>query len=189
MKSIFQGEIDVFCAPYAVLNVLRHLFGLRLLECREILHEALLHEAKDPQNWRAILEQRTDYTKLVSAMLERAQKKYPLRVITPFSRSAKPDAETVWNHMRDFLLDSEGDGAVLFLFIRHLTEDRSVEIRHWTSAHTLAKNTLPLFDSSRNEGALQEIEYAKLVSAYDELVLGKVCIIPHAVYCVQRIRL
>jgi len=189
MRSVFQGEIDIFCAPYAVLNVLRRLFGLRLLECREILHETLLHEAKDPQNWCAILEQRTDYFKLVSAMLVRAQQKYPLLITTPFSRSAKPDAETVWNHMRDFLLDAEGDGALLFLFIRHLTEDRSVEIRHWTSAHTLVNNAFILFDSSRNEGALQEVERAKLVSTYDELVLGKVCIIPYTVHCIQRIRL
>ena len=39
-SAFYQGQLDVFCAAYAVLNALRLLHGLRPLEARLLLHEA-----------------------------------------------------------------------------------------------------------------------------------------------------
>ena len=42
MNPAYQGQLDVFCAAYAVINAMRHINATRLLTCRAILHEALL---------------------------------------------------------------------------------------------------------------------------------------------------
>ena len=41
MNPAYQGQLDVFCAAYAVINAMRHINATRLLTCRAILHEAL----------------------------------------------------------------------------------------------------------------------------------------------------
>ena len=47
MNPAYQGQLDVFCAAYAVINAMRHINATRLLTCRAILHEALLDAARD----------------------------------------------------------------------------------------------------------------------------------------------
>ena len=61
MNPAYQGQLDVFCAAYAVINAMRHINATRLLTCRAILHEALLDAARDEESFCALLEQRTDY--------------------------------------------------------------------------------------------------------------------------------
>lgn len=57
MNPAYQGQVDVFCAAYAVINAMRHLHATRLLACRNILHEALIDAARDEGFFRALLEQ------------------------------------------------------------------------------------------------------------------------------------
>ena len=64
MNPAYQGQLDVFCAAYAVINAMRHMNATRLLTCRAILHEALLDAARDEESFCALLEQRTDYVDL-----------------------------------------------------------------------------------------------------------------------------
>ena len=74
MNPAYQGQLDVFCAAYAVINAMRHINATRLLTCRAILHEALLDAARDEESFCALLEQRTDYVDWVDAMLTRLEK-------------------------------------------------------------------------------------------------------------------
>ncbi len=185
-NALFQGEIDVFCALYAVLNVLRRLYGLGLLESRDLFHETLVYEAQDIFNWCAILEQKTDYLKLVEAMLQRARKKYPLNIHQPFARQKNVSATKIWDCIVQNAQESKAPTSLLFMFIRHLDVEKKLEIRHWTSAHILDKNKLVLFDSSRNKGALKVIEKDKIVPSYEELQLGKVWLVPYSLYCIQK---
>ena len=62
VKPFFQGKLDTFCAIYAVLNALRLTHGIRVLKARDILNETLLALAGAPEAFRAVLEQKTDYS-------------------------------------------------------------------------------------------------------------------------------
>ena len=84
MNPAYQGQLDVFCAAYAVINAMRHMNATRLLTCRAILHEALLDAARDEESFCALLEQRTDYVDWVDAMLSRLEKQGALLTARPF---------------------------------------------------------------------------------------------------------
>ena len=85
MNPAYQGQLDVFCAAYAVINAMRHINATRLLACRSILHEALLDAARDEESFRALLDQRTDYVDWVDSMLARLEKQGSLLTARPFS--------------------------------------------------------------------------------------------------------
>lgn len=189
MRSLYQGEIDVFCAPYAVLNALRHLYGIRPMACRSLLHETLMYEAQDLQNWKELLDQKTDYCELVDNMLLRIQLATPLLVDTPFAPEATPDVSTLWQYLQDFLSMPVDSRVIVFQFIRYFPEDRSVDIKHWSCACTIHKESLVLFDSSRNEGALGCIKRTQLIPLCGDIQPGTVSIVPYSIRCLQRIRL
>ena len=84
MNPAYQGQLDVFCAAYAVINAMRHINATRLLTCRAILHEALLDAARDEESFCALLDQRTDYVDWVDAMLSRLEKQGSLLTARPF---------------------------------------------------------------------------------------------------------
>ena len=88
MNPAYQGQLDVFCAAYAVINAMRHINATRLLTCRAILHEALLDAARDEESFCALLEQRTDYVDWVDAMLSRLEKQGSLLTARPFPTRA-----------------------------------------------------------------------------------------------------
>ena len=83
MNPAYQGQLDVFCAAYAVINAMRHINATRLLTCRAILHEALLDAARDEESFCALLDQRTDYVDWVDAMLSRLEKQGSLLTARP----------------------------------------------------------------------------------------------------------
>ncbi len=69
MQLFYQGQLDFFCAVYAVINALTAMYGLNLAQARSflasILNEASLHRPL----WQAMLENRTDFYWLVDYML------------------------------------------------------------------------------------------------------------------------
>ena len=94
MNPAYQGQLDVFCAAYAVINAMRHMNATRLLTCRAILHEALLDAARDEESFCALLEQRTDYVDWVDAMLSRLEKQGALLTARPFPTSSGTPSPT-----------------------------------------------------------------------------------------------
>ena len=159
MNPAYQGQLDVFCAAYAVINAMRHINATRLLTCRAILHEALLDAARDEESFCALLEQRTDYVDWVDAMLSRLEKQGSLLTARPFPTHfpgpSAPSPAVLWDAIADWLRRGERN-AVLLQFVRILYPTEAV-IRHWTCCNDVVGDTLMLFDSSIEPGALHQL--------------------------------
>ena len=154
MNPAYQGQLDVFCAAYAVINAMRHINATRLLTCRAILHEALLDAARNEESFCALLEQRTDYVDWVDAMLSRLEKQGSLLTACPFPTHfpgpSAPSPAVLWDAIADWLRRGERN-AVLLQFVRILYPTEAV-IRHWTCCNDVVGDTLMLFDSSIEPG-------------------------------------
>ena len=146
MNPAYQGQLDVFCAAYAVINAMRHINATRLLTCRAILHEALLDAARDEESFCALLEQRTDYVDWVDAMLTRLEKQGSLLTARPFPTHfpgpGAPSPAVLWDAIADWLRRGERN-AVLLQFVRILYPTEAV-IRHWTCCNDVVGDTLEL---------------------------------------------
>ena len=117
MNPAYQGQLDVFCAAYAVINAMRHINATRLLTCRAILHEALLDAARDEESFCALLEQRTDYVDWVDAMLTRLEKQGSLLTARPFPTHfpgpGAPSPAVLWDAIADWLRRGERNAVLL----------------------------------------------------------------------------
>jgi len=71
LKPYYQGQLDYFCAIYALINALRLTRGLQLHQGRDILGSALLELSARPLLWRSLLQNRTDSYWLVDYLLGR----------------------------------------------------------------------------------------------------------------------
>lgn len=133
MQRYYQGQLDFFCAIYAVINALTALYSLTLAQARVLLASMLSDVSKQPDIWRATLENKTDFHWLAEHMLLACGKgaSYPVKVFRPFSamrdipesaadlREAKPyadiglaedfqgsgpeRAEIIWSKLEDWL--------------------------------------------------------------------------------------
>ena len=132
MNPAYQGQLDVFCAAYAVINAMRHINATRLLTCRAILHEALLDAARDEESFCALLEQRTDYVDWVDAMLSRLEKQGALLTARPFPTHfpgpSAPSPAVLWDAIADWLRRGERN-AVLLQFVRILYPTEAVMLQ------------------------------------------------------------
>lgn len=97
MRPFHQGQLDFFCAAYAVINALDCLFGLPLSRAREMFASTLEDVAKLPDLWQTTLRNHTDFYWLPPYMLGRAREHHAFSVSRPFpdpSYSGTPcDAE------------------------------------------------------------------------------------------------
>ncbi len=181
MNPAYQGQLDVFCAAYAVINAMRHMHATRLLTCRALLHEALLDAAGDEDFFKAILDQRTDYADWVDAMLGRLEKQGSLLTARPFPTSFPgPDApspDALWEEIAAWLRKGERN-AVLLQFVRVLYPTDAV-IRHWTCCNDAVGDTLMLFDSSIEPGSLHQLDRKSLITDPALDGPGKVLIVPY----------
>ncbi len=81
-----QGQLDVFCAVYAVINALRAVHPLAMGQARRLFNEVLLDLARDAEGLRTVLYNATDHDALVRAVLDRASRDVvALRVTRPFA--------------------------------------------------------------------------------------------------------
>ena len=183
MNPAYQGQLDVFCAAYAVINAMRHINATRLLTCRAILHEALLDAARDEESFCALLEQRTDYVDWVDAMLSRLEKQGSLLTARPFPTHfpgpSAPSPAVLWDAIADWLRRGERN-AVLLQFVRILYPTEAV-IRHWTCCNDVVGDTLMLFDSSIEPGALHQLSRESLISDPADDGPGKILIVPYTI--------
>ena len=183
MKPVYQGQVDVFCAAYAVINAMRFMHETRLLACRELLHEALRDAVQDPEHFEAILQQQTDYVDWVDAMLRRLRIKGLLSVDIPFPCSypgpESVSAETIWTKLEQWL-ESDARRTAIFQFIRHIIPGKVI-IRHWTCARPICGTTMPLLDCSLEPGAVQRIERNSLITDEAQGVCNKILIVPYTI--------
>ena len=91
MRIFYQGQLDFFCAAYAVLNALALVNGLPLAKARNLFAATLTDISSDARLWQATLRNETDFYWLVNHMLAGVQKEFSLRVWRPFV----PESTTV----------------------------------------------------------------------------------------------
>lgn len=95
MRPYHQGQLDFFCAAYAVINALDRLFGLPLARARDLFATTVEEISAVPGLWQATLRNHTDFYWLPPYMLARARTLYslPFTVIRPFPHPALPAKE------------------------------------------------------------------------------------------------
>lgn len=87
MQRFYQGQLDFFCAIYAVINALTALYGINLTQGRALFASMLSDISLHPGLWRATLANKTDFHWLTAHMLLGCSKgaSYPVRVFRPFT--------------------------------------------------------------------------------------------------------
>ena len=131
MQRYYQGQLDFFCAAYAVINALTALHRINLAQARALLASVLSDIALHPGLWRATLANKTDFHWLTEYMLLACSKTsaYPLRVYRPFSPQVEipqsagdlanarlysdpsgieaENADAIWDSLADWLPETE----------------------------------------------------------------------------------
>lgn len=189
-KPIFQGQIDVFCAAYAVINSLRIAQEITLIEAREFFHTALLDIIKDPKIFKKILEQKTDYVFWVDKLLQQEQQKGSLYIEKVFPNASKRlddgiTSDEVWTSIKTWL--SEGNKrSCLFQFIRCIPK-KQLFVQHWTCGYRMLNNnsTLLFFDSSLDPTSLQQLDKEKLITVFDKKLNENVILKPYTLRLIQ----
>ncbi|WP_353120407.1 hypothetical protein [Nitratidesulfovibrio sp.] len=211
-QPFHQGQLDVLCAVYAVVNALCSVRQLGIGQARRLFNEVLLDLARDAESFRAVLYNATDHDALVRAVLERASRDVvPLRVERPFATSPalrvtgrvgpdasgaarggrgpdaspQPTPRAVWEHLAGWLADGPERAAVL-RFHRYLPFRGDPVISHWTAAGRLLGDTLFLHDSSREANAIHVIERGGFVTAPEHLSDDKLLLVePRCLYLID----
>lgn len=207
-----QGQLDVFCAVYAVANALRSVHPLGMGQARRLFNDVLLDLARDADAFRAVLYNATDHDALVRTVLECVSRDLvPLRVERPFADSPPlrvtgrvgPDASSsvrrllgpdaspqpmpraVWEALVGWLCGGAGRAAVL-RFHRYLPFRGDPVISHWTAAGIPLGDTLFLHDSSRESNAIHVIERGGFVTAPEHLSDDRLLLVePRCLYLLE----
>ncbi len=174
MKPFYQGQLDVFCALYAVLNGMKVTSGIRGLRARDILHDMLMVVSANPNVFRAILDQNTDYISVVDAMLKAQSQAFPIRVERPFADHEEPSPEVVWNTVAAWLKGGDKRAAV-FRFLRFMTPDMPPMNKHWTCAYEVEDDIIPFFDCSHEPDAIYQLKATDFVTR--EKDISRQCLI------------
>lgn len=180
MQPFYQGKIDNFCAAYAVLNALQVLFRLTPLQARKIFNRTLMRHSSDPEEFRKILEHRTDYVALVDSMLADVQEnEFPgLRVEAPFGPEVS--CRQVWEALRSCARPPLPLVSV-FRFLRIIPPDEKIYVDHWTVGHYMNMEGFHFLDCSLEAGGLFCLPYAKLTDREKPLSREYVVIPPESV--------
>ncbi len=134
MRAYHQGQLDFFCAVYAIINALTLCYGIRLEDARKLLEQSLAGISSHSGLWLATLRNQSDFHWLVRALLKalEGQGSFFLRASWPFAPDAfeptvnlfvpnpreadgvrlyhsppepEPDLKTVWQTLCDWLPD------------------------------------------------------------------------------------
>ncbi len=156
MEALYQGKVDNFCAIYAVLNALRISHEINVYAARDFFNAVLMDVARDPAQFRAVLEHDTDYGWLVDKMLDRACANYKLKVLRPYTEAvALP--EEVWACLRQWL-SRPGHAAVL-RFCRFMPLQDKPVVDHWSTACRMDHEGIHLLDASHEATAVHMLPF------------------------------
>lgn len=139
-SSFQQGDLDMLCGVYSVLNIIQLLRPKSKSESRKLFRKILrcLEKSKQHNLSRTMTTGLTfkDMRELFTAFLSKENLCWEL----PFHGKVKPDIHQYWSTLNQ-LLASHEMGCV---FIR-LTGTHN----HWTIVRAMTENTLTLYDSDR----------------------------------------
>jgi len=180
MHAFIQGQVDNFCAVYAVLNALQVLFGITALQARKIYNRTLLSHSADPEEFSAILNHRTDYIALVDSMLEDVQRhEFPdLKAQAPLA--PKASCLEVWEVLRN-CANPPLPLISVFRFLRFMPGVEKPYVDHWTAGHYMDVEGLHFLDCSMEAGGLYCLPFSKLTDMDAPLSRDYVVIPPESV--------
>ena len=214
MIPFYQGQLDCFCAAYAVLNAMRLLYALPLSEARALFNGMLIELVADPEEFSAIALNAVDHTDWVRRLLiglERGPR--TVRVVEPFAaartvfpRKSGPHAldvgkhlihssggvspEALWERLEDWigaLALHERLRAVVFRFHRYVSPDSFPVVSHWTTAGKITGRVLDLADASAEPTAVHSISRTGFVTAREHLNMEQlVQIEPGTLFLLER---
>ncbi|MCR5814641.1 MAG: hypothetical protein K6G15_09145 [Desulfovibrio sp.] len=168
MKPFYQGKIDTFCALYAVLNALRLTHSIRTLKARELFNDMLMVLVGQPERFRAVLEQTTDYIDLVDEMLQYAASRMPLRIQRPFQPEETVSRERFWDCCEHWV-NGQANRTAIFRFKRYLNPSAQPSVRHWTTIARIDSNSLDLYDSSHEADSIQHLAKNHIVTDKEQI--------------------
>ncbi|MDR2726496.1 MAG: hypothetical protein LBC10_00710 [Deltaproteobacteria bacterium] len=179
MQPYFQGQVDVFCAIYAVLNGLLITHRLRAESARSILHESILDMSRDREMFRQQLDQHVEYHDLVDRILNREVLRRDLLVRDPFGLQPIVPQEHVWNTLERWL--GQPRRAAILRFVRSLALPGEPNIRHWTTAESVQGEIIALADCSLEKSAIREIKKSQMITEPEGLRPGQVYVDPSSI--------
>lgn len=193
MHRFYQGQLDFFCAIYAVINALTALYGISLSQARSLFATALADIAKQPVLWRATLCSETDFYWVVDYMLLNCAKgsSYPIRATRPFAdrteisesaadldgisteREVGPaitDPDIIWPALEGWLPKTQVQpraGAArriaLLRFHRYIRYMDRPIVSHWSMMDCHYGGVFQLRDASKEESALYSLDRGETV--------------------------
>lgn len=179
MQPYFQGQLDVFCSIYAVLNGLMLTHRLRPDAARAILHESIMDMAANPEHFKRQLDQDVEYHDLVDHILNREITRQDLLVGAPFGVRTAVPVDQLWGTLQRWL--SQPRRAAVLRFVRPLALPGEPVIRHWTTAEAVRDDVIVLFDCSKEPSAIREIKKDKMLAEPDGLRPGLVYVDPSSI--------
>lgn len=172
LKPFYQGKLDTFCAMYAVLNALKLTYGIRTLKAREILNDTLLNLAINISDFKAVLNQDTDYINLVDRMFLAISERMPLIIEKPYKNLIIPTPEDLYDIFKSWLGYNDKkiqSRAIVFRFIRHISPNSPALNKHWTTIDYLYNDMIHLFDCSHEAEAILNIKNNSFVTNHDRI--------------------
>ncbi|SHN54950.1 hypothetical protein [Desulfovibrio litoralis] len=85
LRPFYQGQLDFFCAIYAVLNALKISYEINNQDALFLFKETLKDISKEETYWQATLNNHTDFHWLPLWLLYQSSDRYPIRVEQPFT--------------------------------------------------------------------------------------------------------
>ena len=202
MQRYYQGQLDFFCAVYAVINALTALYAISLSQARSLFASVLADVAQHPVLWRATLCNETDFHWLTDYMLLACGKgtSYPVRVYRPFAdRTEIPDSagvlssslvqretaaaitdpDLIWPALEEWLPKTRvqpragmARRVAVLRFHRYIRYLDRPIVSHWSMADCHHGGIFQLRDASKEENALYSLDREVSVFA-PELVSDK----------------
>lgn len=188
MQRFYQGQLDFFCAAYAVINTLTALYGISLTQARALLASVLTDTARHPTLWKATLYNETDFHWLAEYMLLACSKapSYPIRVFRPFAAAreipetaidlthasalAAPapvitDPDIIWPALEEWLPATQvqpragsARRAAILRFHRYIRYVQNPVVSHWSVMDCHHAGVFQLRDASKEESALYSLD-------------------------------
>lgn len=178
MQPFYQGKIDNFCAIYAVLNAIQQVHQIRPLRARDIFNDTLLDLAKNPEEFKAVLEHKTDYVDLVNKMLQALAKQFPLKTQAPFAANAS--CHDVWQALSEYANPNQARSAV-FRFVRYEALNSFALADHWSTTLRMEAGGLHLFDCSLEPKGMYYLQKDDLAQEVALRKRGYFVILPESV--------
>ena len=196
MQRFYQGQLDFFCAAYAVINAMAALYGINLSQARALLASALTDVSKHPDLWQAMLYNETDFHWLADYMLLACNKSasYPMWAFRPFAEPrsipetaanlaeakafitpgvAANSSNEIWSALESWLPDTRvqpragsARRVALLRFHRYIRYLGKPVVSHWSMTDCHHAGLFLLRDASKEENALYSID--RDMTVFDE---------------------